>query len=321
MSQPKRHHYLPRFYLAGFTDTGEKDGFLTVFHLIEHRTFRTRPENVGVELHFNRVDLPGVEPDAIEKALTPVEARMAAVLREVASLERLPKGEDLGVLINLIALLFIRNPQARNAFARSEERLMRVVADLVVSTPDTFASVVRQAREAGVEIPEEIGYDEMRTFVRGSELRVERDTTRDVFREIKALDSIIEVLAARKWSLLVSSGEAEFICCDHPVTLTSARRPPHPVYPFGLAEQGTIVVVPLSKRMALWGELEGPHGLTIPVDAASVAGTNRTVLASAVSFAYASSEAALIQWDDGRMLTLPELMAETRQQQKNPSSE
>ena len=305
MSQAKRHHYLPQFYLAGFTEDATKRGQITVFHLLEHRVFRTRPENVGVELHFNRVVLPGVEPDAIEKALSTVEGRIAEVLRNTTTSERLPEGEDLGLLLNLIALLFVRNPQARNSFARSEERLLRVMADLAPSAPGAPESVVRQAREDG------------------SELRLERDTTRDVFRELGVLDSVIEVIAARKWSLLVASEEAEFICCDHPVALTSSRRLPHPLYPFGLAEPGTIVIMPLSKHMALWGALDGPHGVTTPVDAAMVAGTNRAIIASAVTFAYASNRDALIQWDDGRMLTVPELMAETSasQQQEDPSPE
>lgn len=319
MSQStKRHHYLPRFYLAGFTDTGTKDGQLTVFHLLEHHTFRTRPDNVGVESHFNRVELPGVEPDAIEKALAPVEGRMAAVLREIVATERLPEGEDMAVLLNLVALMHVRNPGSRESIATSEEQLMRVVADLMISTPEIYESTVRGAREAGVDVPGDVSFEQMRDYVRRSELELERATTREVFREIEALDPVIHALADRKWSLLVSAEEeAEFICCDHPVALTWQDRAPHPLYPPGLGLKNTLVVVPLTKKLCLWSLCDGPHGTTVPVTADIVSTANRIVLTCAQRFAYAASEQAPIQWDDGHEMTLPQIMQETRARQEH----
>ena len=43
MGKRKRHHFIPQFYLAGFTDSGKKDGSIWVTNIRNHRSWRTTP--------------------------------------------------------------------------------------------------------------------------------------------------------------------------------------------------------------------------------------------------------------------------------------
>jgi hypothetical protein len=52
-AEPKRHHYVPRFYLKGFT--GEKDQLFAV-NRPTGKSFRTGPENVAGKNYFNRIE-------------------------------------------------------------------------------------------------------------------------------------------------------------------------------------------------------------------------------------------------------------------------
>lgn len=54
MSTPKRHHYLPRFYLDRFTDRGRL--YLFDREEAEHRI--QTPKNTAVQTHFYTADMP-----------------------------------------------------------------------------------------------------------------------------------------------------------------------------------------------------------------------------------------------------------------------
>jgi hypothetical protein len=45
--EPRRHHYVPRCWLAGFTDTGENDARLWVTDLRRRKQWNTSPGNAG----------------------------------------------------------------------------------------------------------------------------------------------------------------------------------------------------------------------------------------------------------------------------------
>jgi hypothetical protein len=74
---PRKHHFVPQFYLRGFT--GDNDQLFVVDRPSE-KTFRTSPKNVAAERDFNRVDVEGLAPDAIEKALADFEGKVAPAL-------------------------------------------------------------------------------------------------------------------------------------------------------------------------------------------------------------------------------------------------
>src|SRR6185295_17808452 len=79
----RRHHYVPQAYLAAFTDNGLKTGQFNVMEVESGRNFRTSPINVATERDFNRVDIDGRSPDAIEQALAPFEEQAIGAIRRV----------------------------------------------------------------------------------------------------------------------------------------------------------------------------------------------------------------------------------------------
>ena len=62
----RRHHFVPKFYLARFTDTGTSDGRVWVLDPRAGRPFLERPKNIAWERDFNRVDVAGQAPDVLE---------------------------------------------------------------------------------------------------------------------------------------------------------------------------------------------------------------------------------------------------------------
>jgi Protein of unknown function (DUF4238) len=90
----KDHHFVPQCYLAGFTDTGTKDGLLCVFDHVASRSFRQKPRNVAFEVDFNRFEAESQHPDALEKAFGKFEGKAASVIRAICRDGELPSDEE-----------------------------------------------------------------------------------------------------------------------------------------------------------------------------------------------------------------------------------
>lgn len=53
---PRQHHYVPAFYLAGFTAGGTKDGKLFVIDRKRATTYETTPRNAAKSRDFYAVE-------------------------------------------------------------------------------------------------------------------------------------------------------------------------------------------------------------------------------------------------------------------------
>lgn len=147
----RRHHYLPQSYLAAFTNTGQKDGQFNVLEVQSGRSFRTSPINVATERDFNRVDIEGHSPDAIEQALAPFEAQAVAAIRKVIETEEFPNDDDWNWILNLLGLIAVRNPQLRESFNYSREQVIHRIGDLLVSDKKIWDHHVKKSARVWTE--------------------------------------------------------------------------------------------------------------------------------------------------------------------------
>jgi hypothetical protein len=99
---PRKHHFVPQFYLRGFVG---KEDQLFVIDRPSRRTFRTAPKNVAAERDFNRIDVAGMDPNAIEKALAEFEGKVAPALERVKTAKSLDNKKDRDAVMNLICTL------------------------------------------------------------------------------------------------------------------------------------------------------------------------------------------------------------------------
>ena len=115
---PRRHHYIPKFYLVGFTPSGEENDFLFVLDKDSGKQWKAKPENVAHQRDFYRVEIPGVKPDIFENALSKIETQASIIIKNIISSEALPdkESEDFLDLINLVALMTARIPRIRSVF-------------------------------------------------------------------------------------------------------------------------------------------------------------------------------------------------------------
>jgi hypothetical protein len=300
LSTPRRHHYLPQFYLAGFTPSGQKDDFLHVLDKETGKTWKSRPAGVAHQSDYYRLDEGAPDPFAFEKGLSQFEGEAAATLKAVLSQQCIPDFDHRVTLMNLIALSAIRVPSQRNILADAQRRLFQLTTQLMVSTPEAWEALKARAKAAGHEVGN-IPYEEMRDFIMDESLyTIELSREGQILTTFKALDAIIPLLLNRKWSIAIAGeGAGNFICCDNPVARhwTIDKHPP--IVPgFGLKH--SYIVMPLDRKTALIGEWGGEEEV-FETDRRGVAQLNSLVLAAADRFVFYPNEDTPWFTNDGRV--------------------
>jgi hypothetical protein len=258
---PRRHHFLPRFYLAGFTLSGDRDGELWALSVKDARQWKGKPGTLGHEKDFYRIDeVEGATSEAVEELFSRVESDMAPALRTVVERRALPdRGtRDFDLLINFVALMATRVPRLRSALSEFVGSIAKHIAELTVASPHAFRSAVESARKAGADIPEKPDYEAMREFIEGEHYRVEVDRSWLVSQIFQSIDILLPLLGSRQWSLLIiDDTDCDFVTSDNPVAVSwSEPQPPSFFGPaFGLRR--TDVTFPLSRGLAMLGRFEG----------------------------------------------------------------
>jgi hypothetical protein len=279
MAGARNHHWVPKFYLRGFTKSGSKDAKLWAFDKSSGRSFLTLHRNVGGERDFNRVDVEGHPPDALENALSPFENEAYRAIQRVVSDGSLRDPDARNYLMNLIALLAVRNPRMRKVSDDIYRHTAQAIAALSVENKDRYERTVRQAIKDGV-IESAVPFAQMRDFVERQQYSIEVANEAKIRMETKAHEALLPSLARRGWALVMPRGsEDEFATSDHPVILLGR----------GFGVSGSVVLFPLDRRHAMIGRLDGPDGRGT-AGSYKVAKFNAQVVANAQRQVYSSAQ-------------------------------
>ncbi len=260
----RHHHYLSQCYLKGFTKGGSKKSKITVFDLKEGEHFETIPRNVGGIRDFNRIEVEGVDPNIIEKHFAKFEGNAASALRQIED-NLVFEGEARELILNLIAILAIRSPEMREHLRKFQAEVAERIMDISLATKERWESQIRQMKESGRAVNENVSYEDVKKFHENKQYTIEVARERHIHMEFVGIEAILPYLAARNWLLIRSTDETgPFITTDNPVNLT--WKEPEKIPPLyrdspGYGMKSTQVYFPVSRRLALVGEFEGRTGL------------------------------------------------------------
>ena len=290
----RRHHYVPAFLLQGFTPSGRRDDFLWVHDQEQAKAWRSKPDQVGFERDYYRVELAEVDPNAVEVALAQIEGRVSPIIQKTTSSHALPSEEALQALVEFVTLLALRTPSMRNLYESNMEYLERERLKFVLSRREFFDQFVEEQRREGKEVPPEITYEKLREFAADDDsYEVIIHRTQSVQMLLKVWPQLVPVFLARQWSLLFTRpDDACLICSDMPVAITPTSPDFKPRFlGFGLRE--TELTVPLSRSTVLVGSYDTP-ATAAEVGLDLVREINRRTLSFAERFLYSSERELVI---------------------------
>lgn len=260
----RHHHYLSQYYLKGFTRGSSKKSKITVIDLKEKKRFETIPRNVGGIRDFNRIEVEGIDPNIIEISLSKFEGEAASALKNIED-DLSFEGETRELILNLIAILAIRSPEMREHWRKFQAQIAEQIMDLSLATKERWESQIRQMKESGKVVSENITYEKIKEFYESKKYSIEVAREHHIHMEFVGVEAILPYLDSRNWLLIRSTDETgPFITTDNPVNLT--WKEPEKVPQFyrnspGYGMMNTQVYFPISKNLALVGEFNGHTGV------------------------------------------------------------
>lgn len=262
--EARNHHWVPQCYLKGFAKSPSKKAQLHVIDTNSRKSFIAKPRNVASARDYNRISADGFTPNQIEEGYADFEGKLARALQRMWQDRQLPAGEDLNLLLNLVALLYIRNPRMREKVRDFHERVIKQIMHLTVATEQRYEATVGRAIKDGDIAPDsKVDYLAIKDFVDGEKYSITMSTTKHVERELHLVDTILPLLGQRQWLLIRAAPDSGgFVTSDHPVCLIWSRQPDRGFFNSpGFDLKGTEVVFTVSHELAIVGTFEGPSGL------------------------------------------------------------
>jgi hypothetical protein len=277
MSTPRKHHYLPQFYLRRFSTNGR-----SVFQVEKRggRAYASSIRDTAAIRDYHELDTIGVEdPTVIERRLAQVEAPLAeALARAVQCGVTTPETHNL--LIQLVALLRVRVPAFKAGIEAFLQNAVRSVG-------------LRMEREGELPPPPR-GFEDV---LRMDNLSITISNLKllEFMFKIAADRRLLGMLAAMKPHVLRAPEGTFFLTCDQPVAIFHPTASPADAYGIGLAHADTEVSVPLSSGALLFLSWETRSAPDRAATADEVIEFNRrtVVMADSIVFAPETSQLAV----------------------------
>jgi hypothetical protein len=281
----RKHHYVTAAYLAQFTNTGTKKGMLCAVDFSTKKFFTAKPDDVAFELDFNRIEIDGMAPDALETAMRGVEGRAIREIREICKTSRLVNMDAFSYIYNLITLFAVRNPAMREAALVAERHMARIVLDVMTSSKEMYKQQIERSKEAGfMRADLNVSYDQMKDFARRDAYTISIPTQRHIHSEFTIFPEMLDKVAQRYWSVMrVKNDAPDLITCDRPA-------------PARLGDK--TIVFTIGPRHALMGASELHAPAEFEIGASEVAEINTELMGQVIKQIYSRTSGVTLLRDD-----------------------
>ncbi|HWY20125.1 MAG TPA: DUF4238 domain-containing protein [Candidatus Acidoferrum sp.] len=244
--EPRAHHYVPQCWLAGFTDSGQKDGRLWVTDFNRRKQWPTTPPNAGHQRDFYRVSSPVHDPVIVEKLYSKIEDGVAPILKSLDEELRGPTEQELEGLCVFMAIQWTRVPAFRPKMLSIVDTVERAAMKKALKSPASWKKVLKNLNQPLDSA--EADYHKMREFVESGQYSLSADTEWYVQQSLEGAQAIAPSLMKRHWQASVSRN-GSFIASDNPVALDGEKR-----QRVGFTN-APVVIFPVSRHIVLHGTL------------------------------------------------------------------
>lgn len=283
----RRHHYIPEFYLNGFTESIKNKKYLHVFDLHKKKYFKPSPDNVAVVRDFNRLDLKDASPDVLELTISKLETKVAKIIKTINRVHSLPKNEDLELLYNFIALLACRNPIQREMKNNYISEISNRTLEMIYESKDCWESINKEMIKNGYDVDPNENFEKLKKIVDKGKLKWKASKNLNFNFDMTSIDAVLHTLHYRNWTIFVTDGMVNpFICSDNPVSLYWTKNI-NSQYSPGFAMKNTELIMPLNKSLVILGSFNYSLN-TIKANKEIIAAINSRILNSANRFIFSS---------------------------------
>jgi hypothetical protein len=146
------HHYVPKFYLKGFTDQKKS---LWVYEYGRNAPRESDPKHEGHRPNYYTFADRGQPDDSAEKLLSRIESIVAPTIRKLANPQFKPTAQQVSELYTFVSIMYVRVPAWREFVNSSVSKLMKDHAQEQARDRSGFFKLLDQYEEkTGKTIPD-----------------------------------------------------------------------------------------------------------------------------------------------------------------------
>jgi hypothetical protein len=251
VTRPRAHHYVPIFYLKGFTSPLPRDqGYLWVYE--KNKPIRkSKPINEAHERDLYSYEDNEGASQHLEAGLSKIESTFAPFFQEIdRGYHDFQPDESEGLAV-FMALLWVRGPVGRDFVNRISAETMKFATKEFAKDAERFKIEYEGYLEkAGTKT--KLSADEMRAYILGDDWGVEqKNHGYTLKRMFEGLPFVISLLRGKAWEVLCTEDDQYFCTSDCPVVTILPERTGVVSVGAGFGMPGVEVFFPLTKGKCL----------------------------------------------------------------------
>lgn len=295
MNNPKGHHFLPQFYLKGFTFLPHEEDPPVWVHERDKESKPLTVSQIAKQTHFysTRKKVGGQPDTKGESTLGEIEGYMAPVLRKVISNEGASEltDEECLTFAAFVGLMSLRTPQN---FRIADIQFKDFQADTVKKYMETITDEeIREIYDKTVsEHPEvaDVPFEDAKEFLLSQKLdpqRMELAHSAGIYDMWVSLPQIIPFILKMDWNFWIPDDNRRFVTTDDPVVSTIRTGRGITFVKGGWIHRSLEVHFPLTPRLCFAATKGGGTGTTI-LTGDSVPLINEMLIMMSQRFVYSS---------------------------------
>jgi len=259
MSERRKQHYVPEFYLRNFTDqtrAGRQYGeepFVWVYEKGTGECKRRSPKKVAVKSEYYTIAAETPERDeGVEDIFSKLETLSAPVIRSVIdNPQHVLSNGDRSILVEFLASMLVRVPMFRQGVDETHEFMIKKLARLLASNEQRFGSMLSDFKKTtgkGITVPAE----ELRQFMFDSKkwiVSIRPEVSLGVM--LSMFERAVSIISEMRFTLLRVPQGNHLVTSDAPVVLVDPTPPRGFGGGVGLAQPGVEVTLPLGPTVGL----------------------------------------------------------------------
>lgn len=253
---PKRHHFLPKSYLEGFS----RDGYVWLYDRERREYRRQQPLNTAVIGNFYVFENTRGEKDySLETFFSKIEGNAKLATEKLdAGNTLLP--EDRLHLAYFISLLMVRSPKFDRVTQEVADAAMKQIIKHAIPSVEAAGVLVSQYENQTEE--NRISAESMFDFIHKERFKIEVPRNTVISIMLDQTEKVAFEVAMMDWLVVHPHPSSSFITTDEPIGFIlpdELRKTGEPV--LGLASQKVVKCVPLSRSVGLLlGQFGGSFG-------------------------------------------------------------
>jgi Protein of unknown function (DUF4238) len=243
-----KHHFVPQFYLKGFTDD---DGALWAYVKGVNAPRKTTPRMECHRDNYYTVTYNGMSDDSVEKLFSVIESKAAPIVKSLLDPAFVLNKVHVEKLFTFVALMFVRVPAYRDFLNTQASAMAKRFGQAIAKNREEFLA---SARAYEAESGQSLGdLEKVRELAASDNYTLEqRSDGYNLKLTLRSFESVLEILRKEYSYDILYAPEGEFfIATDNPIVTLSPDLDGQAWVGMGFDRLDTEVLFPLNKRACL----------------------------------------------------------------------